>query len=992
MSKTFEHSFQKDVYIIINGYRENFFRIQPSKTTWSAGNFVSDSASIYTNIPSEYTTYIPSIDCAIDRGLDLSSSDGTNILGQFYDFLKSRGWNGTNYPSGIPPYAIPFMRELNLFSNYIKKKELTVSGYTQNTNPNSTVFDIIIPFYISERSLFYHQGLVKETSRSRDYSSLGFFRESKSELSDSSNIKVLADDYVNNKPKDGTIDYWIQIGNIYMLNYDQLTVQRAGVFGKEPDTGISLFLIPYQYVPPYKGNWTDQNVAELIGIIKTEAFLYIIYGYRNYIKFVQAYQKRPPNFNEFIFYKGEKRYKISSVSELADSAYTFIGTFVCPYQEGAIGISIKYIYPSYVYCEFHNKIMGNNYSENVHQRFLKDLPASWAGATQYGSYRSVNVQPGTKRYSFNIEGAPNAFRLPYPYAWSSGLLLVDPSTEVRLYLNAFNTYAFTIMKPAYSVPQRIISGDKFTAILYDRNAVLVGDFGGINEISMHSSSLSIQTSVLKRNVNKWQPADINTPNILVNELTDYQVNNDVIGLPDTTKLPVYRFSIVINSTLDYSQIAQYLRMFTVPVPFYKAEISQSGIFFPGYIRTPQKVVIPPEKILSISITRGSVFDEHAVVSIWNENGEYNFLKNLTEYNVLITADYTKDYAISNDSNLVFINNIPAEELGISPNSVVLFRGISDYENPVSYKIQRLGTGNITSQEIITLNIQGVFHKVKQMVPIVAESFNAFTHVDAIKEILFRAGFNVDVDFIYDTQSPDGDVILMPPVPTYNTGYLIEPPNNYGEFVRKIVNEFSGWWFYYRHINGKFYYTDRYFRIPTENPNEISYFYSKYNDFINNYYIKPSRVLFVYDADVRVIKPVATQILLYGGSVYPQTKTDYVAVNRRAVEDPNYEFYIGRNIPVFVFSPLTQDRALRMILKNLSYRMLIGHKIANIKFFGAFGTGTFGYCWIDGLGYGIIKNASTDYGSDKILRGEAEVELVNYTDRLGRQYAIFWDEL
>ena len=276
-----------------------------------------------------------------------------------------------------------------------------------------------------------------------------------------------------------------------------------------------------------------------------------------------------------------------------------------------------------------------------------------------------------------------------------------------------------------------------------------------------------------------------------------------------------------------------------------------------------------------------------------------------------------------------------------------------------------------------------------MVPIVAESFNSYTHVDAIRDILYRGGVNVDEDFIYDSESPDADVILMPPIPTYNTGYVIEPPNTYGDFIRKIVNEFSGWWFFYRHINGKFYYIDKRFMIDESDYYNITYFYSSYKSFHDNYFIRPSRVVFYDEADVKIIRPVATQIILYGGSTYPLNKTDYVAVNRRAVEDINYEFYIGRNIPVWVYSPITQDRVLKMILRNLSYRMLIGHKIARLRFYGIFGTGMFQKCFIEGLGYGIIKNASTDYsGSTKILQSDAEIELVNYVDEAGRKYAIF----
>ncbi|MCS6954802.1 MAG: hypothetical protein NZM44_00385, partial [Candidatus Calescibacterium sp.] len=102
---TLEHAFQKDAYVIINGFKEEQIRIPPLHSYWTAGNFVADAHTKYTNLPNNYTEYIPDIDCAIDKGLHLCSSESVNLLGQFYDFLKSRGYNGTTYPSDIPEEA-----------------------------------------------------------------------------------------------------------------------------------------------------------------------------------------------------------------------------------------------------------------------------------------------------------------------------------------------------------------------------------------------------------------------------------------------------------------------------------------------------------------------------------------------------------------------------------------------------------------------------------------------------------------------------------------------------------------------------------------------------------------------------------------------------------------------------------------------------------------------------------------------------------------------
>ncbi|MCS6955957.1 MAG: hypothetical protein NZM44_06345, partial [Candidatus Calescibacterium sp.] len=497
---------------------------------------------------------------------------------------------------------------------------------------------------------------------------------------------------------------------------------------------------------------------------------------------------------------------------------------------------------------------------------------------------------------------------------------------------------------------------------------------------------------------RWEPLSLNAPQTILNEDLDYVNNNDSIDIPSQTKLPDYRIVLTFTWQYDYSQVPIYLRFSTITVPFYSAQVSQPGITIPGYLRVPSKVVIPSNKIVGISINRGSVFDEHATITIWNENGEYDFLKNLVEYNVLICADYTKEYQLTNNPIFTFQNNISAEEIGIPPNCIVLFRGFSDFENPLNYTVLKADGSGVPRKEKITLNVHGLFHKVKQAVPLIAESFNSYTHVQAIKDILIRCGFNITTDLFVNETHPDADMVLLPPVPQFNAGWTIEPPNNYGDFIRKICNEFSGWWFYYRHLNGKFYYEPRSFLVnPSPQSNTATIFHSRYDSFINDYITSPMYSALASEIDVKIQRPIATQIVLYGGTVYPLVKSDYVVVNKKAVEDPTYDFYLGRNKTVFVYSPITEPKTLELILKNLSYRMLIGHKIANVKFYGWLGTGIFNLAYLYGVGnpgtWGIIKSSNVDYdGTNKYFQGDAEIELVNYVNAQGKQYAIFWDEL
>lgn len=991
MLKNLDTFYQKDAYVIINGFYEEQVKIPPSNSFWTAGHFIADSHSKYTNLPNSYIDYIQEIDCAIDKSYHICSSEGVSIIGQFYDWLKANhSFNLTSYPAGISEYAIPFMLESNLYfngnpnvnENMIKRKELTIT-----TNPNNSNFDIVLPFYFRDRLLYYTGSILTETQKSATYGSGGFVLFSMNLIR--SLFKINKNNYVNIRPKDGTYDYFELQGDNYVLS-NATYLGLMGSFLKSANKGIEFFITPSVYQAPYRMDINQNTINELIGVIYTDIFVYLLYGQNNYIKLVQVYQRRPADFNNYFEYAGVKYYKNF---DLVNGTFEYVGTIFAPPKTDAIGITIKYIYPYYINITFHDRIFGTDYDEKFIDERIRDSVNNYDSVG--ARYRtSLNVRALTQRNAFAMHDKVSTIKMRYPMANNENKIVVDPSVNVRPFLNAFYGYGMYIGCPAYSKQQFIISGDKFTGILYGSQVSVSPNLGYIEVASPFVGKFNITTNIFKRVLSRWEPMNINTPQTVLNEDLDYVANNDSVDLPSQTRLPVYRFAINIDWNLEYGNIIPSYRLSTVPVPFYSATITQAGLFIQGYLRVPSKVVIPTEDILRISINRGSVFDEHAVVEIWNEDGKYDFLKRLTEYTAIIAADYTKEYMITNNPTFIFQNNISASELGIPENCIAVFRGLSDIETPLSYIVQKVEGDGLKRQEIIRLNLHGIFYKVKQAVPLIAESFNSYTHINAIRDILTRVGINATTDFIAETNHPDSDMILMPPIPQFNSGWTLEPPNNYGDFVRKIINEFSGWWFYYRHLNGKFYYHPRDFLVYPRNNLQYIKFYSKNDNFVLNYETSPMLSLLATDLEVKVQRPIATQVVLYGGTVYPLVKSDYVVVNRRAVEDPSYDFYVGRNKTVFVYSPITEPKTLELILRELSYRMLIGHKIANIKFIGWLGTGIYNFCYVEPLNsYGIIKSSSVDYdGTNKYFQGEAEIELANYVSNDGRQYAIFWDEL
>lgn len=987
---TFDYAFQKDVYVIINGFYEEQIKIPPSKTYWTAGKFVADAHAKYTNLPNSYIDYIPEIDCVIDKSYHICSSEGVSVIGQLYDWLKTHtGFNGTSYPEGISEDAIPFVLDLNRYynnsieRNIVRRKEIVVS-----TNPANSNFEIKLPFYERSRLLFIKGNSIEETLESASYSNQPFTNYSLQTLRNE--FKINKNSYINNRPKDGTFDYF-QIQNDKYVFTDAVSLGLGGHFYKSKNKGIDFYLLPSVYTPPYKEEINQNTISEIIGLIYTDTFVYILHGQNNYIKLIQIYQ-RIPNFQDYIEIQGVKYYKNF---DLTNGEFEYIGTIVCPSPNGAIGLSVKYIYPYYIYVEFHDHLFGTDYNEDLIKKYFNtrdDYESSYLRT-------SLNIRGLTNRHSFALNDRSNVVKIKYPMANNQNQIMVDLSNNIKIYLNSFYSYVYYVGSPVYSREQLIISGDKFTSILYDSNLYISPNLGFIEQYSPYSvgNILSFENTIKKRVFSKWEPLNLNSPQTILNEDLDYVNNNDTTDIPSQTKLPVYRFVFKIKWNLQYSNMPFSFRVSTIPVPFYSAEVTQPGLVLPGWLRTPAKIVIPPHKIVRVSITRGSVFDEHATAVIWNENGEYDILKNLVEYNVLICADYTKEYLLTNKQILTFQNNISAQELGVPQNCIVLFRGYSDGETPLSYQVLKASGGGLSRQENITLNIHSLFYKIKQAVPLVAESFNSYTHVQAIKDIFYRCGFNVDTDLIVDETHEDADMVLMPPIPQFNSGWTLEPPNNYGDFIRKICNEFSGWWLYYRHLNGKFYYHPRNFLVYPSEPKTSLIIHKKASDFANDYIANPDWSLLATDIEVKVQRPIATQIVLYGGTVYPFVKTDYVAINRKAVEDIKYEFYVGRNKTVFVYSPITEPKTLELILRNLSYRMLIGHKIANVKFYGWMGLGTYNICYLHGLGdagsYGIVKSSSVDYdGNTKYIQGDAEIELVNYVANDGREYAIFWDDL
>lgn len=980
-------NFQKPVYVIINGYRENTFRIPPSNQYLDASHLIAGAPKYFSSIVGNAIKYIPELNCIINSGYTLASSSAAYVYSRIWELtggvnLQSNQYFNRSSATNFPSYSIPFMTES---MNFLQIRKNIDFG---NVSTNSGQRKVVLPIYLTAKAYKYQNNQFVPYSNFASEINNGI-----AELSNPDFIKVSKKDYLDRRPTELTIDYWVSFdANYFRFNAERSFLIRCGRYKKNRDEGISFFMIPFVYYAPYRDKSITKEAIDIIGIIHTNCFLYLLYGQAGRIKLIQVYQRHSGRQEKVI--NNVRCVEYQDLADFNGRPYQYCGSFLSPHSDGSVGFTVRYIMDGYLHIEFHNKLLNNAVDESLSELLASNtryiageiseqeyVAAAWRGKNKTQMPVYINA--------LTINGIRTAFR----YCDANSNIVVDPSEDVRVYLCGLYSVFYSLTCPSYQRVSEIETGDVMTGIIHSPQNVSISPSIGNFNYHFHRNEVIVTANIRQRDRLDFSEIQENSPENVSRDNVNYQTPTaSQPSLPSSIDYPAYSFVINATRVANYQNIPEdAAKVYTIPVPVYGAYISQPGVFIEGYMRVPSKIVIPMDKIVDISINRGSIFEEHGQITIWNEDGQYDFLKNMVEYNILVAVDMTRESIEepnNNDFDFDSWNNVSSAELGIPAKSMVVFRGISDMETPITVKLVR-AEKDFKRQELMTLNFHGPIHKVKQMVPIVAESFNAYTHIFAIRDILYRAGYNVFTDFITDYTDELSDVVLQPPIPTIHTGYVIEPPNNFGDFIRKIVNEFSGWWFYFSHIRGKFYYLPKNFKI--QDTDLVHWSFASYQSW-SQYNGRIHKDSVIVDADLSIVRPIGTMVILYGGTTIPNQYTTYISVNRRAVEDPNYEFFIGRNIPVISYSPVHQSKVLENVLRNLSYRILLGRKILNLRILGLV-PGMFRKVWVEGYGKGIVKNSTLSYsGSDKLIKGTIEVELVNYKDSDNNEYAVFWDDI
>ncbi len=1012
--QTLDTYYQKDIYVLINAEIENQVFKRPGTYFWDAKRFLGEvPQEVVEHLASDYH-YLSDINGIVPRPLTTpSTAVGAANLSSLYTYFDEklpqnsyfpyewrryspfpyRGADDLTIPGDLPQpvlgYDIGFLEKLTL-GNY--------------TTSNGQTVEVELPVSLNVQTIMADGTELTYPRLSGDGLLSTYTKQMlESDLSSPDNFVVHRHSFFYQKLPGAA--YFKPLGSSpdRVLNVDTTRLRYSGSGTKQYyNPNFSFFLLYKDYYPSNKQNFSLTSPVEIAAVIWTANLTYLVWSHHGNIRYVQVYQRIPENITPYS--NGTYPVPESEIAHALFKRYIYIGTFTSEIPN-AVGFDIIFIHPNFLTIRFYDSLGSPDYLKHV-QSFFSAI------TRRYHPPETVVVRPSrtVQRKDFADIPITRLLKLAYTYTSNEGKRIEpDFCSTVRIYTRADRTVIFGFYSLLFPHETTFVSGDKnLLTYLSPVHALHVVD-GGFKEVGYLYSDFHLKnrfadelllekiahsiTPIAAQQLAQSSSNLLAGPTIFYSTTDWYQAGIFSNDFPTAQSPPLYRFQIHVRSTHQIPADLSDIPLRTVPYayPFFGLQVQEGGFLLPG-VRPTRTFIIPPQDILSVSITRGSFFNEHATIEIRNANGKYDALKNLTRYQVLITLDYSREAELNPLDELRFYNSIPAEELGISPYNVVIFRGVSDYETPLEEsRILYAEVGSTQHrEEKIRLHVQGKGHLLRQAVAIIAESFNGLTHIEAIREILFRTGFDTENLFITDYENPFANVRLMPPIPMIQQGYLLEPPNNYADFARKIVNEFSGWLLFYRHITGTVHYIPRQFRVDKTNPIR---FHTNEGRFLNAYFTNPLRHLRAVDEmSVKHIRPIATEVILYAGTSIPSGRTDYVATNRRAVEDPTYEFYVGRNIPVFVFNPVPFEEVAKQVLKALAFRMLFGHKILNVRCVGN-APGPFHFCYVDDYGWGIIKSSSFDYrGSEKIMRSDVEIELVNHRDEQGNEYVIFYDEM
>lgn len=984
----------KDVYVIINGMAEDYYKFPPIDTIIPAKETMEISP--LPQFITEYENnviYIPELEIYISAPYLPDSVQG---LKKFVELYKDKLENPSNFSDSLfnmfPEINTSVLSPSNPNGRYSKleisdrtiRLSRNISGITEAKLQTALYFPNAIPVSdgttISEEYIDYEQYQISSE----------LIRNIFKVKTESRTRRLVFRQHI-------TEDYKYIDTEINPLQ--KIATWNAGLTYNKGFTFYNTLFYP-ETIENVSGNRILGDFI-LQNVIITGNFAFLCYGKGDCIYWIEVFEKEPsgtPDEDGF--------YSESDFTD--DDKYVFVRKIHVGdiYRESnrAIGFTIIPL-NTHLFVIFHTGIGEGSHFETTDGRsreyFSSHSTLVPSDISYFENYNAAITNNFMVQRSNIHENFSQVIPVKYRIKDNDGLIHNFSGDNISVFTNIHTAGLFSLFNPFYDYMSNIITGDKVTNMVInsnDTNGIIYNRFidedgndveNYYNETFFGSDNFNVIVKEFqKRRDDLWETID---NNLSVDDITSYTVAITDTGLPTVINKPIFRIRITLKNEYNLSNNVHSVSL--NPNILKNIGIKLDGIYIEGEFPNPSKIVIPPKDIRSISLTRGSLFSEHAEIVIFNEDSKYDYLYNLLRYNVIIAVDYTKEYEISGNELIKFINpTCPAEELNIPLRCVAIYRGVSDFEIPVSEKIYKLENDGFKISDIV-LHTKSYIHLSEQAVPVIPENFNFIKHTEAIKRCLERSGISPS-DIIIETNHEDSDVNLQPPHFNIKGGFVLEPPQPFSSIIKKICNEFSGWMLIYSPYSHKFIYEPRRFKINTENTSEIYEFFISEDSFMQRRQTKPTFVSkIISDIDRTKKRPIGTNLVIYGGTVIPMGHIINQSINERAVEDISYKFYVGKDIVVIGFSPISNGETLKMILSNMSRRILVGHEILNFRGTGVpprFGTP----CYVDGINdYGIIKNCTINYtDTDKSLITDYEIEMVNHVTVQGNKLVMYYDEL
>lgn len=772
------------------------------------------------------------------------------------------------------------------------------------------------------------------------------------------------------------------------------------------DNGFVFIKYSDSFIENYDTQIFSDNGTILSDILETGCFMHMVYADKKGIRYIDCYQAVPEGTHTLL---QEGVYYNHLLGEFSDRAannqartYVFLGRVFTEPSIGFVFIPLNGIAVAYLFLQSDRSFLNADFPRNGINFQKIDSPYGNVSVRSTSYINANYLFADIMNYNFN---KTNVLKTIYTYR-ESNQLFCEGSSVIRVYSNACTDTYYSLARVYYKKQNEFIISPRHLTYNFENN---INNFYINPEVVSYDRNnfrVILREDGINKNAGNFWTVNKELYYLQEEQNQDTNINsleNQIRPYPNFLQAGIYHNQASSVLTVKIRVERQTEENYSKK-PFLYVGIAQqsSGNVERDYIRVPFNIKIPKEDIISVNISKGSPFNESMTATIVNKDNKYDVVENLTDYNIMFVVDYTDLYNITGAPILNFVGRgFTAQELGLPQHSVVVFRGVSDFETPLTIEHKRIYQNSKIS--FITLNAKGDIHRLQQAVPIMFESINYLSHNDAVRYILSKVGIT-DNMIIEDTLDELYNFRLIPPLTQLKDGFYVEPPNSFADLLRKIINEYTGYILLYSHAYDKYYYHPRYFNYTNRSrqPPWLRQYVDakifledrKYKEEILNNR-NPFSYLVISDITETKIRPICNNLIVYFGPFMPLGNMVRHYYDLRSLYDPNYEYYIGKIITVATYYPIATDSRLAdYVGAQIALRLMTGKRRLSFTGIGipAPLLGTF--CFVQGFGPGIIKNSeiSVSESTGRIIHNSFEVELSNYRNSNNEELIVWFDEI